>query len=368
MPPELIELGERATEVARKGAATHASLEDAWIIANDEEFSLELGHQGFLGMTWPKDKGGHGRSTLEKFVVSEALLKSGAPVAGSWFADRQIGPVLLQFGSPEQQALHIRPIVEGRAHWCIGMSEPDAGSDVAAISTSAVQDGDEYVINGQKIWTSGALNAQWCYLICCTDPSAAPHRGLSEFIVATDSPGLTVRPIRDASGNSHFCELIFEDVRIPSESLVGSINNSFSQTMRQLEHERGGIDRLLSNRTLLDLVEPLIDSDDHRVRQSLAEIYSRYELGRHMVLRNILGQAPPGYSAITKIFCTEFEQQVAYFCAGLAGAEAMLSNRISRGAIYAPSYTLMGGTTQILRNIVAERVLGLPKDPRLKRK
>ncbi len=364
LPPEVIRLGLEATAVAERGARRHESLEDAWIIADDAEFAQELGRLGYLGMTWPRESGGYGRSALERFVVSEALLRAGAPVASCWFADRQIGPVLLQYGTPEQRNRYLPGILAGTARWCIGMSEPDAGSNVAGIATTAVRDGNEFVINGQKIWTSGAQRAEWCYLICRTDPEAPAHKGLSEFILPMDTQGISVRPIQDASGASHFCELFLADVRIPADNLVGELNNSFGQTMRQLEHERGGIDRLFSNRTLLDLVEPLVDTQDDRRRQQLARIQTRYAIGRLMVLHNVMGQAPRGYSALTKIFCSEFEQEVANFCASVAGADAMLGNRVSRGAIYAPAYTLMGGTTQILRNIVGERTLGLPREPR----
>ena len=187
---------------------------------------------------------------LERFVVFEALIGEGAPLATSWFADRQMGPTLLQFGTEAQQREHLPPILDGSSAWSIGMSEPDAGSDVASIRTRAVRDGDDFVVNGQKIWNSGAASADWIYLIVRTDPDAPPHAGLSELIVDMRSPGITIQPIKDMTASDHFCEVWFEDVRVPAENLVGELNGSFRQVMRQMEHERGGIDRLLSNRKL----------------------------------------------------------------------------------------------------------------------
>jgi len=266
-------------------------------------------------------------------------------------------------------------MLAGRSAWCIGMSEPDAGSDVAAIGTRAVRDGDDFVVTGQKIWTSGAATAQWCYLICRTDPDAPAHKGLSELVVDMSSSGVEVRPITDSSGDAHFNEVFFDEVRVPATNLVGQLNNSFGQTMRQLEHERGGIDRLVSNRRLFLDVAALADTGDPRIRQEMAAIESRYRIGRLMVLRNVVGQGPTGYSAVTKTVCTELEQSVASFAAGVVGAHATVTGpvagpgadigaRVARNIVYSPAYTIMGGTTQILRNILGERVLGLPREPR----
>jgi alkylation response protein AidB-like acyl-CoA dehydrogenase len=366
LSPELRDLRAEALEVGRTAAADTALTEDTWIAAPDRAFSLELAKRGWLGMTWPTEVGGGGRSPLERFVVYEALLSTGAPMATSWFADRQMGPTLLQFGTPEQQREHIPRILDGTSAWSIGMSEPDAGSDVASIRTRAVRDGDDFVINGQKIWNSGAKSADFIYLIVRTDPDAPPHKGLSELIVPMASPGITIVPITDMTGSDHFCEVYFEDVRVPAESLVGELNGSFGQVMRQMEHERGGIDRLLSNRKLYEDVLAVADTSDPRVRQEIAAIETGYRVGRLLVLREVMGQAPKQFSAATKTFCTELEQRIAQFCAATLGphallAEPSLGGRVARNVCYAPAYTIMGGTSQILRNILGERVLGLPR-------
>jgi alkylation response protein AidB-like acyl-CoA dehydrogenase len=223
-----------------------------------------------------------------------------------------------------------------------------------------------FVVNGQKIWTSGAADADWCYVIARTDPDARPHEGLSEFVVDMHSDGVSVKPIIDMTGNRHFCEVFFEDVRVPAAHLVGTENGSFRQVMRQMEHERGGIDRLVSNRRLYLDCRDVANANDPLLRQELADIEMRFHLGRLLVLRETLGQAPPQFSAATKTFCTELEQQVAAFCARVVGpaallAEPGLAGRVARNLCYAPAYTIMGGTTQILRNIIGERVLGLPR-------
>jgi len=360
---DLVELSAEAQRVGREAASSAEVREDSWLIGTSRDFSLELARRGWLGMTWPVEEGGGGRTPLERTIVFEALIGEGAPVATSWFADRQIGPTLLQFGTSEQRGRWLPDIIAGTSAWCIGMSEPDAGSDVASLRTRARRDGDDWVIEGQKVWTSGAAEADWCYLVARTDPDAPPHAGLSEFVVDMRSDGIDVRPIVDVTGNAHFCEVHLEGVRIPGDCLVGTPNGSFTQIMRQMEHERGGIDRLVSNRRLyLDVVE-LADRDDPRVRQRVASIESTYRIGRHMILREVVGQAPPGWSAVTKTLCTEFEQQVAEFCGSVVGAEALLVNRVSRNLCYAPAYTIMGGTTLILRNIIGDRMLGLPREP-----
>ncbi len=364
-PDELRGLQAEAAALADEWVRDLPIHEDSWIVGSSPPFAAELARRGWLGMTWPVEAGGHGRSALERFAVYETLIARGAPVASSWFADRQIGPTLLQYGTPEQQRRHLPTIVDGTSAWCIGMSEPDAGSDVAALRTRAVRHGDEWVVDGQKVWTSGAAVADWCYLIARTDPDAPPHAGLSEFLVDMHSPGIRVEPITDATGNRHFCEVFFEEVRVPSANLVGTENGSFRQVMRQMEHERGGIDRLVSNRALYEhCLATWADRADPLVRQEIAALESGYRIGRHLVLREVLGQAPAGFSAATKTFCTEFEQRVAAFCARVAGPDALLWGRVARNICYAPGYTIMGGTTQILRNILGERLLGLPREPR----
>jgi alkylation response protein AidB-like acyl-CoA dehydrogenase len=364
-PADVLALRDEAERFAVGATRDLDVLEDSWLVGYSRAISEELGRRGWLGITWPAEFGGGDRSPLHRFVLAETLIGNGVPVAASWFADRQIGPVLMQYGTAEQRERHLPEILKGRAAWCIGMSEPDAGSDVASVRTRAdltsTPSGEQFVVTGQKIWTSFAAVADWCYLICRTDTNAPAHRGMSELIVDMHSPGIDVRPIRDMTGGAHFCEVRFDAVHVPAANLVGELNGSFGQTMRQLEHERGGIDRLASNAALLRDARVHIDLDDPRVRRELAQLLGEYRIGRLLVLREVVGQAPKSFSAATKTWCTEYEQRVASFVANNVGPQSLLWNRFSRGACYAPAYTIMGGTTQILRNIIGERVLGLPR-------
>lgn len=375
LSPAQLALAAEATDVGRSLAARRSHREDGWLVGHDPEAALELAAHRWLGMTWPESVGGAGRSALERFVVFEALISEGAPLATAYFADRQIGPTLLQFGTAEQQARWLPGILAGTSMWCIGLSEPDAGSDVASLTTRAVLDPERsggWRISGSKVWTSGAAHAHWCYLIARTDPDAPLHAGLSEFVVDMSSPGIEVRPIVDQTGDDHFCEVHFDDVAVPGHHLVGEPNGSFRQVMRQMEHERGGIDRLVSNRRLYLDCLPFAATADPLVRQQIARLETGYRLGRLLILRELLGRAPIGFSAATKTVCTEHEQRVAAFCVQAMGPAAQASDgalpalrrRVARNMIYSPAYTLMGGTTEILRTIVAERTLGLPRGPR----
>ena len=246
------ELREQAREVARKGVEKHGRFNDSWINGFSKEFAQTMAENGWIGMGWPKEHGGQERPAIERVIVAEEMIAAGAPIAAMWFADRQMGPTVISYGTDDQKAEYLPHMLTGETTWCIGMSEPDSGSDLASLSTSAEHDGNVFRINGQKIWTSFGDVADYCYLICRTNAEGPPHRGISEIIVPMDLPGIEVRPITDMTLNRHFCEVYFNDVEVPVENLVGQEGAAFKQTMKQLEHERGGIDRLVSNKALYD--------------------------------------------------------------------------------------------------------------------
>ena len=364
MRPEWEELRARARAVAEQGVVDYGRFNDSWINGHSREFSKILAAEGWIGMTWPAEHGGGGRPGIERIIMAEEMISVGAPIAASWFADRQMGPAIYTYGTDRQKAEFLPGMLSGEATWCIGMSEPDAGSDLASLKTAAVRDGDHYVLNGQKIWTSGAASAQYCYVIGRTSTDGPPHRGLSELIVGMDLPGIEVRPVRDMVGNQHFCEMFLTDVRVPAENLVGVEGGAFRQTMVQLGYERGGIDRLVSNRPLYDLALAQADVGDHRTRQEIAAIETGYRLGRLMVYRGALGQGGTDFSAGTKAFCTEHQQRVAQFAARVLGPAATVGDTVPNAICYAPAYTIQGGTSAIMRNILGERVLKLPREPR----
>ncbi|MGA1260289.1 MAG: acyl-CoA dehydrogenase family protein [Ilumatobacteraceae bacterium] len=358
---EQVLLRKRARELAADAVARYGRSNDSWMNGYSKEFSRELGREGFIGMTWPSEFGGGGRPAIDRLIVGEEMIAAGAPIAGMWFADRQMGPALIGYGTADQREQFLPDMLRGDTTWCIGMSEPNAGSDLASLTTSAVRDGNHWVINGQKIWTSFGELADFCYLICRTSKEGPPHAGISEIIVPMDTPGIEVRPITDMTTNRHFCEVFYTDVRVPIENLVGVEGGAFKQTMRQLEHERGGIDRLVSNRALYLMARERADTSNPLVRQAIADIEIGYTLGRILVIREVLKQAPAGFSAATKCFCTEHEARVADFVSHVFGPYATLWDDVSQGLAYAPAYTIMGGTSNVMRNILGERVLGLPK-------
>ena len=203
------------------------------------------------------------------------------------------------------------------------------------------------------------------YLICRTINDGPPHKGISEIIIPMNTPGIEIRPITDMTTNKHFCEVYFNDVEVPVENLVGVEGDAFRQTMRQLEHERGGIDRLVSNRPLYDIALEHADFTKAKIRQEVAKLESGYQLGRLLVYQEALGQALPGFSAAIKVYCTEHEQRVSDFVFKVLGPEATLWNDDTKGLIYSPGYTIMGGTSNIMRNIIGERMLGLPREPKI---
>ncbi len=364
MRPEWEALRARARAVAERGVADYGRYSDSWINGHSKEFTRVMAAEGFIGMTWPIEHGGAGRPGIERIIMAEEMISAGAPIAAGWFADRQMGPSIYAYGSDAQKDAFLPGILSGEASWCIGMSEPDAGSDLASLQTAAVRDADRYVVNGQKIWTSGAAGAEYCYLICRTGRDGPAHRGLSELIVPMDLDGIEVRPVRDMVGNSHFCEIFLTDVRVPAANLVGVEGGAFKQTMVQLGHERGGIDRLVSNRPLYDFALEHADFTDPLIRQEVASIETGYRLGRLMVYRGTLGEGSADYSAATKAFCTEHEQRVAQFAARVLGPAATVGGDVPNAVCYAPAYTIQGGTSAIMRNIIGERILGLPREPR----
>ena len=361
--PEHIALRNKARTVAQDAVARYGRFNDTWMNGYSKEFSQELAALGWIGMTWPTEFGGGGRPGIERLIVAEEMISAGAPIAASWFADRQMGPALIAYGTKTQQDAFLPDMLAGKTTWCIGMSEPNAGSDLASLKTFAADDGDEWVINGQKIWTSFGEVADYCYLICRTSNDGPPHAGISEIIVPMNTPGIDVRPIQDMTTNRHFCEVFYTDVRVPKANLVGKQGGAFAQTMRQLEHERGGIDRLVSNKALYDMAVLQADTSNPLVRQEIARIEIGYRVGRILVIREVLKQAPAGFSAATKCFCTELEARISDFVFTTLGMQATLWDDVTQGLAYAPGYTIMGGTSNVMRNIIGERVLGLPKEP-----
>jgi hypothetical protein len=235
----------------------------------DRDFSRKLGARGWIGMTWPKRYGGHERSALERYVVLEELLAAGAPVSGHWVADRQSGPLILRFGSEEQRRALLPRIAAGECFFCVGLSEPDTGSDLASVRTRASPHEGGWVLNGSKIWTSHAHHCDYIIVFCRTGGSAGDdrHAGMSQFIVDMKTPGLTLRPIRNLAGEHHFNEIHFSDVLLPADAIIGRPGDGWRQVSSELAFERSGPERFLSSfRLLVELVR-VIGADPRSARR-----------------------------------------------------------------------------------------------------
>ena len=357
---------------------------DAWMGGYSPEFSRKIGQRGWIGLCWPREWYGQGKSYMDRMVLTEEIVRYGAPAAAHWFADRQMGPSIIRYGSDEQKEYFLPRIARGELVFGIGMSEPEAGCDLASLRTKATEDGDSYILNGQKVWTSGAHHIDYLYLVARTDPDAPRHRGISEFIVDMHLPGIEVRPLIDMTGGHHYNEVFLDNVRVPRSSMVGEINHGWYQIAEQLDYERSGVERLMTNYPVYqDLIEyakqtnhggkPL--AEQPTVRSRLADLTVRYEVGRLLTYRVAWvldqGRPPTTEAAMAKAFCTSFEQYMAHVATQLPGLYGQLRQgskwippafreSAAESYLFSPGYTIQGGTSEILKNITAIRGLQLP--------
>jgi alkylation response protein AidB-like acyl-CoA dehydrogenase len=358
-----------AQELAAGTFTTHV---DTWLSGVDPAFSRKLGERGWLGMTWPKEYGGHERSAMERYAVTEELLAAGAPVAAHWIADRQSGPNLLKFGTEEQRRQILPRIAAGECFFVIGMSEPDSGSDLASIRTRATRNADgDWVVNGAKIWTSNAHYSHYAITLVRTSPAdhANRHAGLSQLLVDLSLPGITVNPIRILDGGHHFNEVVFEDVVIPGDMLLGEEGNGWHQVTAELAFERSGPERFLSTYPLVaEFARRVADSGDAAALVTLGRLSARLLALRQMSLRIAAaldrGELPNIPAALVKDVGTTFEGDVIEEIRRVVDVTPSLDSpdplarALAESQLHAPGYTLRGGTNEILRGIVA-RGLGL---------
>ena len=344
---------------------------DVWLSGWDERFTRELARRGWLGITIPVEYGGHGGSSLERYVVTEELLAAGAPVAAHWVADRQIGPTLLRFGTEEQRRRYLPRIATGECYFGIGMSEPDAGSDLAAVRTRAERVDGGWELTGTKVWTSGAHRAHAFFALARSAPrdEADRHAGLSQFIVELDSPGVAIRPIPLLTGAHHFNEVVFDAVFVPDAMVLGEVGAGWHQVTGELAFERSGPERFLSTFPLLTaLVGELVGSSDAGVERDLGALVSRLWTLRRMSLAVAgslaCGEAPELAAAVVKDLGTRFENEIIDTARRLVaippnpGAEHGYARLLADAVLHAPGFTLRGGTNEVLRGIVA-RGMGL---------
>ena len=327
------------------------------------DFSRLMGQRGWIGMTWPKAYGGHERSSLERYVVLEEMLAAGAPVGAHWVADRQSGPLLMRY-APDTLAPRIVPLIaRGEAFFCIGMSEPDSGSDLASIRTRAHRTAAGWVINGRKVWTSGAHRAHYMIALVRTgEKTANRHEGMSQFLVDMQTPGLTVRPIINQVGEHDFNEVTFDDVLVPHENLIGSEGDGWKQVGAELAFERSGPERYLSSTQLLLEMLDAADADDPRHAVAIGRIVAQYGTLRQMSLGVAVmlsrGQNPALPASLVKDQGALVEQAMPDIAHELFGGTAEPGSTLDQAMRYAtlavPSFSLRGGTREILRGIIAK--------------
>ena len=335
----------------------------------DKAFSRAVGAEGWIGMTWPKQYGGGERSHLERFVVVEEMLAVGAPLGAHWFGDRQSGPLLLRLGTEQQRQRFLPQIIRGDASFCIGLSEPNAGSDLAAIKARAKKVDGGWRLNGTKIWTT---NGHLCDLMIGlfrtgSGDEKLKHQGLSQFLIDMQSSGIDVRPIRDLTGEAHFNEIFFDDVFVPADMLVGVEGDGWSQATSELAFERSQPDRFMS---CFPVLPPLIDAirqqgnidrlSARKIGATLADLVILREMSLSVLGQLAEGHAPAQEAALVKDLGNSHEQQIPNLVRELADCPATIErgNRLSelQGFLTqnVPSYSLRGGTREILRGIIAK--------------
>ena len=346
--------------------------------------SKRLADRGWLTLAWPEEYGGQGRSIMEQVIYNEEMSYWNVPGtelgtgAISW-----VGPVLMLAGTDDQKREHLPPIAKAERYWCTLYSEPGSGSDLASLQTSAVRDGDDFVINGQKIWTSSAHFADWGWLAARTNPDAPKHRGISIFMLDMKSPGVEVKPIYNMAGGHDFNEVYFNDVRVPSGNLVGTEDRGWYTLAVALDFERSGVGYSAGARRTLDALTRYVKetqrggvplSKDPNVRRKLAQRYVETEVSRWLSYRvawmQSQGQIPNAEASMSKMYGTELTQRVARTGMEILGMAGQLSGdskwaplygHIQQAFLMSTSSTIAAGTSEIQRNIIAQRGLGLPR-------
>ena len=374
-------------------------------VSFQQDWTKKLFAGGWICATWPKEYGGKGLSTMEAVVLNEEFAKAGAPMRADFFGDTLVGPTILQWGTEEQKQFFLPKILSGQIAWCQGFSEPDAGSDLAGLKTKAVLDGDEWVLNGQKIWTTQGFIADYIFVLCRTDPDASKHAGISYLLCPMKQPGIEVRPIEQVDGSAEFAEVFFTDARCPKDNVLGGVNNGWNVAMSTLGFERG-TSATTGYRRFEKELELIIDRarqngkiDDPVIRQRLAWAHSQVQIMKINGFRSLTAvvQGKKDMSVIAlgltnKMFWSEYHQKVMELAMDVLGLDGQIltgnpdieetipgygarkanprypASTLQSAFFFSRSETIWGGTAQIQRNIVGERFLGLPKEPKVEAK
>jgi alkylation response protein AidB-like acyl-CoA dehydrogenase len=351
--------------------------EDVYI-KRSQEWQARLHAAGWAGITWPTAFGGQGRRPIDAVIWNQEQARYGVSTGIFMVAHGMVAPTLMAHGSPEQQAQFLPPMLRGDDIWCQLFSEPGAGSDLASLTTRAVRDGNEWVVNGQKVWTSSAHRARWGILLARTDPAAPKHRGITYFVVDMATRGIDIRPLRQMTGEEHFSEVFLDDVRIPHENVVGEVNDGWRVAMTTLASERGAIaggSQGADPPGLIALARGFGRGDDAVVRDELVRAHIFSELLRFLRFRTQTalsqGRPPGSESSVMKLAYVRYMKHLTELGITVQGATGMLAGEHvpARGIwltkfLHAPSLRIAGGSDQVQANIIAERVLGLPRDAR----
>jgi alkylation response protein AidB-like acyl-CoA dehydrogenase len=357
---------------------------DAWVTYG-KSWQRKLYDAGWCGVAWPKEYGGRGATLIEQIIFQEEMARAKTPQLINLAGLTMGGPVLIAHGTDEQKRGHLQSILSAQEIWCQGFSEPNAGSDLAALKTRAVLEGDDFIVTGQKVWTSFARYADWCMLLVRTDPDAPKHKGITFLLADMHSPGITVRPLRQISGDEDFNEVFFEDVRVPRRNVVGHVNGGWEIAITTLMHERATLTfsrQLQSRVALTDLMafaggwthNGRRATDDPLVRQHLAQAVIESNVIKYTAYRSLTktlrGGVPGPEGSMEKLFWSEMYQRMLETALAIEGPYAQLvkgSAHVPDGGqwphlmLYSRGRTIAAGSSEIQRNIIAERVLGLPR-------
>jgi alkylation response protein AidB-like acyl-CoA dehydrogenase len=370
--------GEFAAVGGRGGPAD----ENAWDVR--VEWECLLGKDRWLGMSWPEEHGGRNASFAQQVIFNEEYAKANAPARVSFFGEGLFAPTLLEFGTEEQKQRFLPKIQSVEELWCQGYSEPNAGSDLANVQTKAVLDGEQWVVNGQKVWTTLAHRAQWCFCITRTDPESTGHKGLSYLLIPMDQPGVEVRPLRQMTGTAEFNEVFFSDARTDAGNVLGDVNDGWKVAMATLGFERGTAflsQQLAFQRELQDLIDVAKKrgvTEDPIIRQELADSYVGVQIMKFNGMRMLTSLVKKGVlgpeASIGKLYWSTWHRTLGERAMHVLGTDALLVedsepgeyvlDELHRVFMFSRSETIYAGASEIQRNIIGERVLGLPREPR----
>ncbi|WP_278433328.1 acyl-CoA dehydrogenase family protein [Stutzerimonas kunmingensis] len=371
IPAEAESLRAEVREFIRSNLADYPATARAqsWM-GFDADFSRKLGAQGWVGMALPEQYGGAAVGPFARYVIIEELLAAGAPVSAHWIADRQSGPLINRFGTEAQRERYLPPICRGESYFCIGMSEPNSGSDLASIKTAAVRNDAGWLLNGQKVWTTNAQHSHFMIALVRTgEKQAVRHEGMSQFIVDLRLPGITIRPIRDLAGGEHFNEVFFDNVQLDADALIGTEGKGWDQVTAELAFERSGPERFLS---CMELIKTLIAAigvapdalQSREIGRLTAKLLTLRNMSLAVTAQLAAGEHPAWAASCVKDLGNQFEQELPEIAQLLLEAEPRQSGGSEHAQVLAyltqmaPSFSLRGGTREILRGIIA-RGLGL---------